>query len=77
MKEIRYLGHIIDEDGRHPDPERAEAIKNMPAPNNVQALQNVLGLADFYQVFIKNMHDLRAPLNALLKKEKAWDLTPE
>ena len=77
MHEIKYLGHIIDKYGRRPDPERAEAIKNMPAPNNVQALQSFLGLANYYQVFIKNMHDLRPPLNVLLKKEKAWDWTSE
>ena len=27
MEKIRYLGQIIDKDGRRPDPERASAIK--------------------------------------------------
>ena len=27
LEEIRYLGHIIDKDGRRPDPERSAAIK--------------------------------------------------
>ena len=35
---IKYLGHIINRDGRRPDPERANAIRNMPDPDNVQAL---------------------------------------
>lgn len=68
MNEIRYLGHVIDKNGRRPDPRRAEAIKNMPAPKNVNELQSFLGLANYYQVFINNMHELRAPLNELLKK---------
>lgn len=55
LPEIKYLGHIINRDGRRPDPERANAIRNMPAPVNVQSLQSFLGLANFYQDFIKNM----------------------
>ena len=69
---IKYLCHIINRDGRRPDPERANAIRNMPAPDNVQALQIFLGFANFYQGFNKNMQNLRGPLNELLKKDKPW-----
>ena len=68
MNKIKYLGHIIDKDGRRPDPERATAIKDMPAPDNVTTLLSFLGLANYYKSFIKKLHDLRAPLNELLKK---------
>ena len=61
LSEIKYLGHIINKDGRWPDPDRATTIKDMPAPDNIQALQSFLGLANFYQISIKNMHNLRPP----------------
>ena len=77
LSEIKYLRHIINKDGRRPDPDWATAIKDMPAPDNVQTLQRFLGLANFNQIFIKNMHNLRAPLNELLKKDKTWRWTPE
>ena len=77
MEKIKYLGHKIDKEGRRPDPERSIAIKEMPAPQNVSSLQSFLGLANYYKTFIPNMHDLRAPLNELLEKDKAWDWTPE
>ena len=77
LPEIKYLGHIINRDSRRPDPERANVIRNMPAPDNVQALQSLLGQANFYQGFIKNMQNLREPLNELLKKDKPWLWTPE
>ena len=77
MNKIKYLGHIIDKDGRRPDPERASAIKDMPAPDNVTTLQSFLRLANYYQSFIKKLHDLCAPLNELLKKDKKWRWTPE
>ena len=38
LRKIKYLGQIIDENGRRPDPERAAAIKNMPAPENITSL---------------------------------------
>ena len=72
MKKIKYLGHIIDKDGRYPDPKRGTAIKDMPAPDNVKTLQSFLGLANYYQNVIKNLHDLCTPLNKLLKKDKKW-----
>ena len=74
-KKIKYLGHIIDKDGRRPDPKWAAAIKDMPAPNNIALLQSFLGLANYHQVLIQNMHDMRASLNELLKKDKPWDWT--
>ena len=78
LEEIKYLGHIIDKDDRRPDPDRATAIKKkMPVPGNITELQSFLGLANNYQSFIPNMHNLRAPLNALLKKDSIWKWTPE
>ena len=77
LERIKYLGHIIDKNGRRPDPDRSTAIKNMPEPTNITSLQSFLGLANYYQSFIPKMYELRAPLNELLKKEKAWVWTPE
>ena len=55
-----------------PDPNWATAIKKMPALGNITELLSFLGLANYYQSFIPNMHNLRAPLNALLKKDSTW-----
>ena len=76
MNKIKYLGHIIDKDRRRPDPERATAIKDMSAHDNVTTLQNFLRLANYYQSFIKNLQGLRAPLNELLKKIRSGDGRP-
>ena len=77
MTQVKYLGQIINEKGRQPDPERAEAIKGMPSPSNIANLQAFLGLANYYGIYIKNMHDLRAPLNNLLKKGAKWNWSSE
>ena len=64
---IRFLGQIIDAKGRKPEPSRSSAIKNMPTPTNMSALQVFLGPANYYDNFIPNMHVLRAPGNRLVK----------
>ena len=69
MSQIKYLGQIINAKGRTPDPERAEAIKSMPVPNNVIKLQAFLGLANYYGIYILNKQNLRAPLKTYLKKK--------
>ena len=72
LKQIKYLGQIIDSQGRRAIPRRTEAIEKMPAPNNVAQLQSFLGLAQYYAIYIPKMHKLRAPLNELLKKRQKW-----
>ena len=42
MEKIKYLGHIIDKDGRRPDPKRVAAIKDILAPDNIASLQSFL-----------------------------------
>ncbi|XP_026441996.1 uncharacterized protein K02A2.6-like, partial [Papaver somniferum] len=72
LEEIKYLGHIINKEGKKPDKNRASAIKDMPEPKDIKSLQSFLGLVSYYQDFIPDLHILRAPLNDLLKKEKPW-----
>ncbi len=66
MGEVKYLGQIIDS-------ARAEAIKSMSPPQNVVKLQAFLGMANYYGIYIPKMHNLRVPLNKLLKKGAKWE----
>uniref|UniRef100_A0A5S6QL65 RNA-directed DNA polymerase n=1 Tax=Trichuris muris TaxID=70415 RepID=A0A5S6QL65_TRIMR len=68
VKEIRYLGYIVNEHGRRPDPDKIAAIQRMPPPFDVQSLRSFLGMLSYYGVFVKQMRELRAPLDELLKK---------
>ena len=44
---VPYLGHIIDFDGVHALPEKVEAIRQAPTPNNVTELKSYLGLLTY------------------------------
>ena len=69
---VKYLGFIVDKDGRSPDPQNITAVAEMPAPTNITTLRSFLGLVDYYQPFVPNMRSNRQPLDELLKKDNEW-----
>ncbi|EYC28568.1 hypothetical protein Y032_0007g3292 [Ancylostoma ceylanicum] len=75
--EINYLGFVINAEGRRSDPKKIEAIHKMPHPKDVSQLRAFLGLVNFYGTFIKDLHNFRAPLDALTKKAAVYTWTPE
>nr|CDJ92915.1 RNA-directed DNA polymerase (reverse transcriptase) domain containing protein [Haemonchus contortus] len=68
MPMVRYLGFILDKDGRRPDPEKIEAVRQMPVPWNVAEVRSFLGMISYYGSFVAEMRQIRAPLDELLKK---------
>ncbi|KFD67385.1 hypothetical protein M514_20421 [Trichuris suis] len=76
LEEVKYLGFIVDKHGRRPDPDKIAAIQRMPPPHDMQSLRSFLGLLSYYGAFVRQMRDLRAPLDSLLKKETAFVWSP-
>uniref|UniRef100_A0A914UTP1 RNA-directed DNA polymerase n=1 Tax=Plectus sambesii TaxID=2011161 RepID=A0A914UTP1_9BILA len=76
-KRIKFLGFVIDAAGRHPNPEKISAIKEMPAPRDITQLRAFLGLVNFYGSFIPQMSTRTAHLNALLRKDQQWQWTKQ
>lgn len=70
--EMRYLGHILSEDGIQADPSKILAIKNMPRPENKHDLMRFLGMVTYLTKFIPRMSEKTAPLRQLLEKDAAW-----
>lgn len=68
LKRVRFLGHVIDEDGIHMDKSRFEAIEKYKRPRNVSEVRSLIGIAAWYKKFIDGFSDLTAPLTELLKK---------
>lgn len=76
MPEIRHLGHITEKDERRPGQEKIRAITEMPQLKDVVQLRSFLGLVNYYGVFIKEIRQLRAPLDDLLKKNTPCKSSP-
>lgn len=77
LKEVKYLGHIISEEGIKPDPQKVECINSYPIPRNVKDVRAFLGLAGWYRKFIKNFSEVALPLTNLTKKSEKFEITPE
>jgi hypothetical protein len=69
---IDYLGHVIDEKGRHPTAEKVQAIKEAPTPKDVTQLRSFLGILTYYGKFLPNLSSNLKPLYNLLGKHKKW-----
>ena len=70
--EVEYLGHIFTKEGIKPDPKKQKAVKEYPAPKNVDQTRSFLGLAGYYRKFIKNFAGKAQPLTVLTKKDTEW-----
>jgi hypothetical protein len=76
-KELRFLGHKINEYGILPDPQKIEKVQEFPVPKNVRQIKGFLGLASYYRKFIKDFSKIAKPLNNLTKKGVEYDWTQE
>ena len=68
MLELKYLGSIIDEQGRRPCPEKIEAIRNMPIPTGRKAkakLQTFLGMCNWLAEYVDHYQQIVGPLISL------------
>ena len=70
--EVEYLGMFVNRDGICMDDSKVKAITEWPAPMMVRGIHSFLGLANFYQRFIKDYAILAKPLTDLTQKDKAF-----
>jgi hypothetical protein len=69
--EVKYLGHIINQDGISVDPGKTAKLRDWPVPTSVKELQAFLGLCNYFRRFIKSYSEVARPLTALTSKN-AW-----
>ncbi|GJR69369.1 reverse transcriptase domain-containing protein [Tanacetum coccineum] len=62
---MQFLGHMIDSQGIHVDPAKIEAVKNWASPTTPTEIRQFLGLADYYQRFIKDFSKIAKSLTNL------------
>ena len=55
---IRFLSHIIDDKGVHPDTDKIKVIQQAPRPNNVGDTRRFLGMANQMTKFTPNLAEV-------------------
>jgi hypothetical protein len=64
---VKCLGHVISARGVETDPDKIEAIKSWPRPQNVREMKSFLGFACYYRRFIQDYSKIAKPLTDLMK----------
>ena len=75
QKEVKFLGHVVSENGISTDPGKTEAIQKWPVPRSRRELQQFLGLANYYRRFIKSFALIAKPLQYLTEKNAPFEWT--
>lgn len=68
-QEIEYLGHIAGKDGLKPDPKKIEKIKELKSPTNLKEVQSIMGLCQYYRIFVKDFSKIAKPIHQLTQKD--------
>jgi len=76
-KKVKFLGHVISENGIETDPDKIEKIKNYPTPSNPDELCSYLAFCGYYRKYVKDFAKVIRPLSDLLpptstKKRNKW-----
>jgi hypothetical protein len=66
---VSYLGHIIYKQGVSVDPTKIQVVIEWPPPTTAKGVCGFLGLAGYYQKFIRHFGCIAAPLHHLLSKD--------
>ena len=77
LKETKWLGHEINENGIKPNDEKVEAILNLKPPENTKDLKSFLGAIQYMAKFLPKLSEQTDRLRKLLKKNEPWIWGPE
>ena len=77
QKSVEYLGRVVDAQGIRTSERKVQAVREAPAPENIQELRSVLGMINYYGKFIPNLSTLLHPLHNLLKANQPWKWSAE
>ncbi|KAD5961162.1 hypothetical protein E3N88_12635 [Mikania micrantha] len=72
LKEVHFLGHVVNDRGIQVDPSKIEAVKKWEAPTTPTEIRQFLGLAGYYRRFIENFSKIAKPLTMLTQKEQKY-----
>ncbi len=71
-KQIAFLGHVLDGEGIHTNPEKVTAAQNFPPPKDLKSLRSFLGLSGYYRGFVPNYSTIARLLNQLRRKDSQF-----
>ncbi|KAM1670701.1 hypothetical protein ACFX2K_044640 [Malus domestica] len=68
LDQVSFLGHMISAQGVLVDPQKVATVENWVQPQTVTEVRSFLGLAGYYQCFVKDFSAIALPLTKLTRK---------
>lgn len=65
QRKVKYVGHIVSENGVEADPEKIEKVVNWPKPKNPEEVRQFTSFAGYYRRFVKDFSKIAKPLTDL------------
>jgi len=66
-EKVDCLGHIIDDEGIHPDADKLGRIREWRTPRNYNDVQRFVGLVNYVSSFLPNITAYMAPLQSMMQ----------
>ena len=70
--ELKFLGHLINEKGIQPNPDKTAAIIEMPPPACIQELKRLMRMVNHVGEFSRNLAEFSQFFRELLSKKNSW-----
>jgi len=77
LDSVTYMGHTFSRNGVGPDPEKILAITQMRRPEDVKAVQRLLGVATYLAKFVPQLSTVSDPLRRLTDKDSVFEWMPQ
>ncbi|XP_048431095.1 uncharacterized protein LOC103942437 [Pyrus x bretschneideri] len=71
--QVAFLGHVISAQGILVDLQKVAAVENWEQPRTVTEVLSFLGLAGYYQQFVKDFSVIALPLTRLTRKDVKFE----
>ena len=72
VTKVKVISHVVSAEGISANPQKIEAIRNLPTPKNVAEVRSFLGMVNHVRKFAKHLVSRTKPLRELLKKKNTW-----
>nr|GEZ22860.1 putative reverse transcriptase domain-containing protein [Tanacetum cinerariifolium] len=73
LQEVHFLGHVVNSEGIHVDPNKIKAVKNWKTSKTPTEIRSFLRLAGYYRRFIASFSKIAKPLTLLTQKNKKFE----
>ena len=66
---VKFMGHLLTSEGLRPDPDKIQAILQLPEPEDRPALKRFLGMVTYLSKFMPHLSEMTEPLRRLEDKD--------